>query len=49
MIGETILHYRILANAIKNGYQNYEWIKRDPNFDSIRNQPSYIELMKDKN
>ena len=39
----------LLSRAIKNGYQNYEWIKRDPDFDSIRNEPSYIELMKDKN
>lgn len=39
----------LLGNAIKSGYQNYEWIKRDPDFDSIRNEPSYIELMKDKN
>jgi serine/threonine protein kinase/tetratricopeptide (TPR) repeat protein len=38
----------LLAKAIKNGYQNYEWIKRDPDFDGIRNESSYIELMKDK-
>jgi len=39
----------LLEKAIKNGYQNYEWIKRDPDFDAIRNEPSYIQLMKDKN
>jgi serine/threonine protein kinase/Flp pilus assembly protein TadD len=38
----------LLTKAIKNGYQNYEWIKRDPDFDGIRNESSYIELMKDK-
>jgi serine/threonine protein kinase/Flp pilus assembly protein TadD len=36
----------LLGNAIKNGYQNYEWIKRDPDFESIRNEQDYIELMK---
>jgi len=39
----------LLAKAIENGYQNFEWIKRDPDFDTIRNEPSYVELMKDKN
>jgi serine/threonine protein kinase/Flp pilus assembly protein TadD len=39
----------LLTSAVKSGYENFEWIKRDPDFDSIRNEPSYIELMKDKN
>jgi serine/threonine protein kinase/Flp pilus assembly protein TadD len=39
---------RLLTEAINNGYENYEWIKRDPDFENIRNEPGYIELMKGK-
>jgi tetratricopeptide (TPR) repeat protein len=35
-----------LKNAVDNGYENFEWIKRDPDFDSIRNEPEYSDLMK---
>ncbi|MFQ5708628.1 MAG: protein kinase [bacterium] len=38
----------MLKNAVVNGYENYEWIKRDPDFESIREEPGYIELMKGK-
>ncbi len=38
----------LLKNAIENGYENFEWIKRDPDFENIRKEPVYIELMKDK-
>ncbi len=38
----------LLKNAVVNGYENFEWIKRDPDFDNIRNEPEYIELMKGK-
>ena len=37
-----------LKNAVTNGYENFEWIKRDPDFDGIRNEPEYIELLKGK-
>ena len=38
----------LLTSAVKNGYENFEWIKRDPDFENIRNEPGYIELMKGK-
>ncbi|MDO8549327.1 MAG: protein kinase [Ignavibacteria bacterium] len=47
-LGEKKEAIRLLGDSIKSGYENYEWIKRDPDFNSIRNEPSYIELMKDK-
>lgn len=47
-IGETRLALESLRKAITSGYQNYEWIKRDTDIDSIRTEPEYIELMKDK-
>ncbi len=37
MIGEKI-----------NGYENFAWIKRDPDFESIRNEPEFIELIMGK-
>jgi len=37
-----------LKKAISTGYSNYEWIKRDSDFDNIRNEPGYIVLMKGK-
>jgi len=45
---EKRLAVESLKNAVSAGYENYEWIKRDPDFDSIRNELGYIELMKGK-
>ncbi|MEK6571508.1 MAG: protein kinase, partial [Bacteroidota bacterium] len=47
-IGEKRLALDTLKNAILAGHANYEWIKRDPDLDSIRTEPEYIELMKGK-
>lgn len=48
MLGEKKLAIETLKNAITSGWQDYGWIKRDPDFESIRNEPEYIELMKGK-
>lgn len=37
-----------LKKSIIAGYENYEWIKRDSDFNNIRSEPDYIELMKGK-
>ena len=37
-----------LKNAISAGYGFYEWIKRDPDLKSLREDPEYIEMMKGK-
>jgi serine/threonine protein kinase/Flp pilus assembly protein TadD len=47
-IGEKQLAVETLKKAIASGYHQYEWIKRDTDFDSVRDEPGYIELMKDK-
>jgi serine/threonine protein kinase/Flp pilus assembly protein TadD len=47
-INENRLALESLRKAITSGYQNYEWIKRDSDLDNIRQEPDYIELMKDK-
>ena len=38
----------LLQKAVENGYGNFEWIKRDPDFENIRLEPKYIELVKGK-
>ena len=45
---ETEKAVELLSNAVANGYENFEWIKRDPDFENIRNEPGYVELMKGK-
>jgi Flp pilus assembly protein TadD len=45
-MNETAKAVEMLRNAIAAGYPDYEWFKRDPDLDSIRHDPGYIELMK---
>jgi TolB-like protein len=47
-LGEVRLSITALTDAIESGNHNYEWMKRDSDLDPIRNDPEYIELMKDK-
>ncbi len=47
-LGDSHQAAEMLKNAVANGYENYEWIKRDPDFDNIRNESEYIKLMKGK-
>lgn len=37
-----------LRKSIVSGLEDYEWIKTDVDFDGIRNEPGFIELMKGK-
>jgi serine/threonine protein kinase len=37
-----------LRKSILAGLEDYEWIKTDTDFDGIRNEPGYIEIMKGK-
>jgi serine/threonine protein kinase/tetratricopeptide (TPR) repeat protein len=47
-LGEKDKSIEFLTRAFEIGYTNYDWLKRDPDLDSIRNEPAYIELMKGK-
>lgn len=38
----------LLKRAIENGYQNFEWIKRDPDFGNIRKEPGFLKLIQGK-
>jgi serine/threonine protein kinase/Flp pilus assembly protein TadD len=47
-MGEKQLAIETLKSAFAAGYENLEWLKRDTDLDSIRDEPGYIELMKGK-
>jgi serine/threonine protein kinase/Flp pilus assembly protein TadD len=47
-LGEKQKAVELIKNAVTHGYENFEWIKRDPDFNSIRNEPEYVELMRGK-
>jgi len=47
-INENKLAVDTLRNIIASGFEHYDWIKRDPDLDNIRDELGYIELMKDK-
>ncbi|HLQ13530.1 MAG TPA: tetratricopeptide repeat protein [Steroidobacteraceae bacterium] len=45
-LGETKKAVATLREAIAAGVTNYGWIKHDPDFDPIRKEPEYLEMMK---
>jgi serine/threonine protein kinase/Flp pilus assembly protein TadD len=45
-LGEAKLAVDTLRNAVAGGQEDFEWIKRDPDLETIRTEPGYIELMK---
>ncbi len=45
-LGEKKLAIETLKNAVDNGQEDFEWIKRDPDLDSIREEAGYVELIK---
>jgi tetratricopeptide (TPR) repeat protein len=47
-LGENHRAVELIKDAVRNGYENFEWIKRDPDFNTIRDEPEYIELMRGK-
>jgi serine/threonine protein kinase/Flp pilus assembly protein TadD len=47
-IGEKRLALDSLKNSILAGLEHYEWIRRDPDLDSIRNEPEYSALIEKK-
>jgi TolB-like protein/Flp pilus assembly protein TadD len=47
-LGDVKRSVKLLGDAIAAGNHNFEWMKRDSDLDSIRSDPEYIALMKDK-
>ncbi|MDO8549325.1 MAG: protein kinase [Ignavibacteria bacterium] len=47
-MGEKKLAIDSIKNAIAVGYAEFEWLKRDTDLESIRNEPEFLELIKGK-
>jgi len=47
-LGDKHLAAITLRDAVAAGQEDFEWIKRDADLESIRNEPEYIELMRGK-
>ena len=48
MIGDKKTSIENLKKAIDNGFGNYEYIKHDPDLNSLRQEPGFMALMPDK-
>lgn len=46
--GEIEIALKMITNAVSIGFEHYEWLKRDTDLDSLRNEPEFIEIMKGK-
>ena len=47
-LDERQLAIDMLKKSIIAGLEDYDWIRTDPDFDNIRNEPGYHEIMKGK-
>jgi adenylate cyclase len=45
---ENALALSVLRNAVDAGFTQYDWVKRDPDLNNIREEPGYLELMNGK-
>lgn len=48
LIGDKTMSIKNLKKAIGNGFENYEYIKHDPDLNSIRTEPDFITLIQGK-
>ena len=47
-INEKKLAINTLQRIVLAGYEDFDWIKKDPDLENIRNEPEFIELVKGK-
>jgi len=47
-LGEKEVALEMFKKAVIMGFENYEWIRHDPDLDNIRNEPAFTEIIKDK-
>jgi len=47
-INEKKLAIETLKTVIQAGYEDFNWIRKDPDFENIKNDPEFIELTKGK-
>ncbi|MCJ7465919.1 MAG: hypothetical protein MUO53_04410 [Maribacter sp.] len=48
LIGDPTTSIENLKKAMDNGFGNYEYIKHDPDLNSIRKEPDFIALIQGK-
>ena len=48
LIDDKTAAIKNLKKAIDNGFENYEYLKHDPDLNSLQKEPDFIELMKGK-
>jgi TolB-like protein/Flp pilus assembly protein TadD len=48
LLNEKTEAIQTLKRCVESGYQFYDWLKRDPDFDNLRNDPDFIALMEGK-
>jgi hypothetical protein len=47
LIGDKAAAIENLKTAIDNGFRNFEYIKHDPDFYSLKEEPDFIALIKE--
>jgi len=47
-INEKRLAINTLKAIVLAGYEDFDWMKKDPDLENIRNEPEYLELIKGK-
>jgi serine/threonine protein kinase/Flp pilus assembly protein TadD len=47
-LGDVKSAVQSLKTSIAAGLEDYEWLKTDPDFDNIRNEPDFVELLRGK-
>ena len=45
LLDDKTIAIETLKKAIDNGYRNFEYIKHDPDFNSLREEPEFIKLL----
>jgi TolB-like protein/Flp pilus assembly protein TadD len=48
LLDDKIASIENLKKAINSGFENYDYLKHDPDFNSLQKEPEFIELMKGK-
>ena len=42
---ENLLAVKMFKKAVAAGFEHYDWFRRDPDLDNIREEPEYVEFM----
>jgi len=48
LIGDKLAAIENLKKAMENGFENYNYLKHDPDLNCLQNEPDFLALMKGK-